>query len=144
MLGHVGVGAGEEDAPLGPVGGRRPHLLAGDHPLVAVAHGAGGDGGQVGAGLGLGEQLAPHLVAPEHRREEPPLLLLGAVGEQRGPDHADGDGEHAVRHAEARLLLVEDGALDRPAAAPAELVGQVMPAQPPPASTPCHSRQRFT
>ena len=41
------------------------------------------------------------------------LLLVGAVGEQRGADHADGDGEHAVGHAEAGLLLVEDRRLDR-------------------------------
>ena len=41
------------------------------------------------------------------------LLLVGAVGEQRGADHPDGDGEHAVGDAEAGLLLVEDGRLDR-------------------------------
>ena len=70
---------------------------------------------------GSREQLAPHLVTPEHRRKEPPLLLLGAVGEERGAHHADGDGEHAVGHAEARLLLVEDGALDRATAAAAVL-----------------------
>ena len=36
-FGGVGVGAGEQDAPLGPLGRRGPHLLAGDDPLVAVA-----------------------------------------------------------------------------------------------------------
>ena len=40
--------------------------------------------GQVGPGLGLGEELAPHLVAPEHRGRTA-LLLVGAVGEIVGP-----------------------------------------------------------
>ena len=62
-----------------------------------------------------------HTSSPaQHRRQVPLLLLAGAVGEEGGADHADGDREHAVGHAEARLLLVEDGRLDRPAAAPAD------------------------
>ena len=36
-LGDVGVGAGDQLAPLGELGARAPHLLAVDHPLVAVA-----------------------------------------------------------------------------------------------------------
>jgi hypothetical protein len=47
------------------VGQRRPHLLAVDDPLVAVAHGAGGETGDVGAGAGLAEQLAPDVLAGE-------------------------------------------------------------------------------
>ena len=35
--------------------------------------------GEVGAGVGLGEELAPHLLAPEHRREVALLLLVVAV-----------------------------------------------------------------
>ena len=35
VLGRVGVGAREQHAPLRLVGHRRPHLLAGDDPLVA-------------------------------------------------------------------------------------------------------------
>ena len=38
---------------------------------------------EVGAGAGLAEQLAPHLLVAHDRREEPPALLLGAVREQR-------------------------------------------------------------
>ena len=33
-----GLGAGEHEAPVGHVRQRRPHLLPGDHPLVAVEH----------------------------------------------------------------------------------------------------------
>ena len=35
--------------------------------------------GEVGAGLGLAEELAPHLLTAEHRRQVALLLLLGAV-----------------------------------------------------------------
>ena len=42
VLGHVGVGAGHEHRPARLVRLRRPHLLAVDHPLVAVAHRPGG------------------------------------------------------------------------------------------------------
>ena len=113
VLGPLGVGARQEDPPLRPIGRRGPDLLARDHPLVAVEHGAGGHVGQVGAGLGLAEELAPHLVTPEHGGQVALLLRIGAVREQRRADHADRDGEDAVGHAEAGLLLVEDHRLDR-------------------------------
>jgi hypothetical protein len=39
------------------------HLLAIDHPVVAVAHRACGEAGQITAGSGLTEQLAPDFLA---------------------------------------------------------------------------------
>ena len=62
---------------------RGPHLLAGHDPLVAVAHRAGRERREVGARARLAEQLAPLLLVAHDRREEAPLLLLGAVREQR-------------------------------------------------------------
>ena len=59
VLGHVGIGAGEQHAEVGPVAARGPHLLAVDDPLVAVELGAGVEPGEVGAGARLAEQLAP-------------------------------------------------------------------------------------
>ena len=49
VLRRVAVGAGEHEAPVAPVRQRRPHLLAVDHPLVAVdaASGSGLHVGQV-------------------------------------------------------------------------------------------------
>ena len=41
VLGHVRVGAGQEEHVVGDVGVRREHLLAVDDPPVAVAPGAG-------------------------------------------------------------------------------------------------------
>ena len=58
VLGHVGVGAHEEHAPVAELRGRVPDLLAGDDELVAVADGLAGEAGEVGAGAGLAEELA--------------------------------------------------------------------------------------
>ena len=69
VLRHIGVGAGDEDAELGEVGQRGPDLLAVDHVLVAVADRPGAEVGEVGAGAGLAEQLAPDLLAGEQRQQ---------------------------------------------------------------------------
>ena len=50
VLRRVGIGPGDEQAPLGELGARAPHLLAVDHPLVAVADGSASERGEVGAG----------------------------------------------------------------------------------------------
>ena len=53
---------------------------------VAVALGPGREPGEVGAGVGLGEQLAPHLFAADDPREEARLLLVGAVPQEHRAD----------------------------------------------------------
>ena len=93
VLGRLGVGAGDEHAPVGQVGHGVPHLLAVDDPLVAVAHRPGAQTGEVAAGARLAEQLAPALLAGEHRAQEAALLLVGAVGDDR---------RAGQRHEEAR------------------------------------------
>ena len=67
VLRRVGVGADEQLAVVGDVAVRRPDLLAVDDVIVAVAHGAGAQRGEVGAGVGLGEALAPHLFTAQDR-----------------------------------------------------------------------------
>ena len=49
----------QQVAPLGPQRPRRPDLLAGDAVPVAVGHRPGLHAGEVGAGVGLAEPLAP-------------------------------------------------------------------------------------
>ena len=112
-LRHIGIGSDEEDPPLGPRHRRRPHLLAGDHELVAVADRTGAEGGEIRSGTGLGEQLAPQLVAPQHRGQETGLLLGRPVAQQGRAHHAEGDDEGTARHPERGLLLVEDRLEDR-------------------------------
>ena len=63
VLGRVGVGAREQLAELPDLPERAPDLAAGHHVVVAVADGAGREAGEVGAGVGLREALAPHLLA---------------------------------------------------------------------------------
>jgi hypothetical protein len=71
VLGDVPVGPGQEDAEVGMIGTGGPHLLTGDHPLVAIANGSGGETGQIRSGTGLRIELAPVLVAPEPGAQEP-------------------------------------------------------------------------
>jgi hypothetical protein len=44
----------------------RKHLLAADHPIIAVSRGAGPNGGDVGTGIGFG--VAEHDDDPSCRR----------------------------------------------------------------------------
>ena len=94
VLRGVRVGAGQADAPVGALGDRGPHLLAGEPPAAVDLLGAGAQRGQVGAGAGLGEQLAPHQLAEQRRPHEPLALLVGAVLEDRRQRPA---GDHDVR-----------------------------------------------
>ena len=99
VLRRVRVGAGQADAPVGALGDRGPHLLAGELPAAVDPLGAGAQRGQVGAGAGLGEQLAPDQLAEQRRPHEPLALLVGAVLEDRRQRPA---GDHDVRPGHAR------------------------------------------
>ena len=71
------------------------------------------DAGEVRAGGRLGEELAPDLLAGQHRPEVALLLVLGAVGDQRRAEHADADHVEEPRHAGAADLLVDDDLMQR-------------------------------
>ena len=91
VLGLGRVGSGHQHPPLGHMSQSGPHLLAVDHPLVAVADRPGRQAGHVRAGTRLAEQLAPDLFARVHRPQQALLLLLGGVGEHYRSPHADTD-----------------------------------------------------
>ena len=63
VLGHVGIGPGQEQPEPGEVGQGRPDLLPVEEPLVAVPYGAGGQAGHIRSRPGLAEELAPDLLA---------------------------------------------------------------------------------
>ena len=65
VLRRVRVRAGEHEHPVGEVGAGGPDLLAVDDVVVAVADGAGLEAGEVAAGAGLAEALAPRDLAAE-------------------------------------------------------------------------------
>ena len=89
VLGDVGVGAGHEHAAIGEVRVGVPHLLAVDDPLVAVALGPTGESGQVRAGAGLAEELAPGVLAGEHAPQQAAAQCVVPVGDDRGPGHRE-------------------------------------------------------
>ena len=145
-FGCVEVGAGQEDAEVAVVRARRPHLLTVHDPLVAVAHGPGREPGEVGAGARLAEELAPHLVAAQHRRQVALRLLVGAVGDDRRPGHARCRRRRRCTNSpSARRLLGEDRRpRSRVPPRPPYSFGQVMPAHPWSARYACHGFARAT
>ena len=52
--------------------------------------------GEVGAGVGLGEQLAPQLLGGGDGRQPARLLLVGPVGEERRPRQVHADASHEL------------------------------------------------
>ena len=109
----VRIGADGEPAVVGATGEGGPHLLAVDDVLVTVAHGAGLERGEIGAGLRLGVADAEVDVTGEDRREEELLLPLGAVvhdGRAHGVER-----EHGDRRTGPHRLVEEDELVDRTA-----------------------------
>ena len=89
VLGHAGIGAGQQQAEVRGRGAGGPHLLPGDQPAaVAVRPGPGGQAGQVGPGARLAEELAPGELAGHGRPDQQPHELRGGIIEDRG----DGEG----------------------------------------------------
>ena len=95
VLGHVGIGAGDDDAVVGVMRARGPDLLAVDHPAVAVTLGPGADAGHVGARRRLGEELAPDFLAVQRGLDVALQVLGRGIGHHGGDAHAQPDIEEA-------------------------------------------------
>ena len=63
VLRRVGVGAHQEETPVGEMRARGPDLLPVDDEMVALVDGAGAQTGEIGAGARPGIALTPDLVA---------------------------------------------------------------------------------
>ena len=88
--------------------------------------------GQVGAGARLAEELAPDLLAGPQRTQEAPLLLVGAVGQDRRRGHAEPDADAlgvVVGCARLREGAVHLELPGRRQTQPAEAVREVHPGQ---------------
>src|SRR5215469_6422331 len=105
------IGPGQHRSVVAVLSPRRPHLLSAENPLIAVPDSSGLQAGNVGSGARLGEQLAPDLLAPQHRRQISLLLLLRAHLENRVSWHADADEEGPVRQVVVARLLAPDDLL---------------------------------
>ena len=79
--------------------------------------------GEVGPRLGLGEPLAPDLLAAEDRLEPALLLLVGAVGHDHRAAHHQAEDVGRCGGVGAGHLAREDRLLDQGRAAAAELLG---------------------
>src|SRR5690606_5604355 len=95
VLWYGWVGARQQDRPPRLMCQRGPHLLPVDHPGVAVAHGSGGETGEVRASAWLAEELAPHLLTGPEWTEVAAPLLVGAVGQDGRRRHAETDADPA-------------------------------------------------
>ena len=73
---RVGIAQADEDAEVGDVRERRPDLLAVDEEVVALVLDPRARRGEVAAGVGLGEALAPDLLGAQDLREVALLLLV--------------------------------------------------------------------
>lgn len=114
----AGFGAGHDEAPVGHVRQRRPDLLAVDHPVAVAPDRRRRDGGQVGAGAGLGVALAPEFFDGDDLRQEPFSLLGRAEGDEGRAEQLLADVVDARGCTGRGVLLVEgDLLVERQAAA---------------------------
>ena len=88
VLRRVGVRAHGREPALAVLGAARPHLLAGDLPTAVDARRTRADAGRVGAGVGLAEELAPHVLPLERGPHPARDLILGGVLDQGEDDPA--------------------------------------------------------
>ena len=118
----VGQAETDEDAVVGDVRERRPHLLPVDEEVVAAILDPRADGRQVAACVGLREALAPDLLGAQDLREVALLVGLTAPRHDRRPRHAEADHAEVRRCLGARRLLEEDRLVAVRRAGPAELL----------------------
>ena len=131
MLGHAGIGARDEYAPVGQVRPAGPHLLPVDDIAVAVPHRPGAQIRQVRSGRWLGKQLAPGDLALQRRFKEARALLVVAVATDHRQRHAKADADiRPLGKRIARLFLRKDHRLERGAALSAQLLRQRNPGEP--------------
>ena len=89
VLGHLGIGAAQQQAPVGDGPARRPDLLAIDEEVIALVLGPRLEAGEVGARVGLGVELAPDLLGRQDLLEVPLLLPVRAVDDEGRPDEPE-------------------------------------------------------
>jgi len=122
VLRHIRIGADEQDAVVAEMGAGRPDLLAVDDPVVAILLGFRAQARDVGTAGGLGEELAPDLVAAHGGTDETLLRLIRAPGHDGRDAHAEPDGEDAAGDGVFRFFLTVDNVVDGGAATAAPLL----------------------
>jgi hypothetical protein len=106
----------------------RPHLLAVDDVVVAVAHGRRRQAGEVGAGTRLAVADREVQVPRQDLRQEERLLLVAAERHDRRADRVR--GEERDRHGGALGLVEEDVLVEQVRPCPPYSSGHDSPSQP--------------
>ena len=122
LLLRLGVGAHQAKDPIRILAERIPGFLAIDDVLIALAHRAGAQGGQIRTGARLGIPLAPPGLARADLGQKTLLLRGAAERDEHGSDHFEPKGNEARRTGERRFLL-EDVLLNGVPSGAAELHG---------------------
>ena len=113
----------EEHAPLRVLGQAGPHLLAVDPPAGVGARGPAREGGEVAPRAGLGEALAPDLVAAQQARHHVGRQRRGRVVDHRGRQHLGHGVDAGLDEVAGREHLAEIGAQEVRAAEAADALG---------------------
>jgi hypothetical protein len=109
---RIGVGAHQEEAPIGVVRAGRPDLLTVDDVVITIADGPGLQAGEVTTGPRFAVTLAPGDVGVRNSREVFCLLLRRPVDDERRANHTHVEDAAGVRGAGVGDLLAEDHLLD--------------------------------
>ena len=108
---------GRAPAPARVLSPRDPRLLAADHEVVVVLGRARAQGGEVGAGLGLAEPLAPDLLGGEDRGDVAPRCSSLPKRSSDGPSTSSPTTLRTPGPRRGELLIDDDLLHGRPPAA---------------------------
>src|ERR1039457_4021621 len=123
MFFGAGIGAHHQLAPIGGPAVTGPDLLTGYNEVIAIEGGFGAQSREVGAGVGLGESLAPDLLAAEDFGEIALLLGFGAEGDEGGAHQFQAQNARQGRRSDAGHFFGEDGLLHEGGTAAAVFLG---------------------
>ena len=120
LLFRLRIGAHQAEDPIGVLAERVPGLLAIDEIVIALAHRARAQRGQIRAGARLRIPLAPPRLARADGRQKALLLRGAAERDDHGRDHLDSE-RNETRRTGVRGFLLEDVLLHGVPAGAAEL-----------------------
>ena len=123
VLGGIRVCPGQQNGPVGVVPAAGPDLLPVDHEIIAVLHRPGLHRRHVGAGLRLGVEGTPDILAIQNPGNEMLLVLFGAKGQHRRRDPAHPMDIERARRTVLGQFLVENHLLHDGATLTAVLLG---------------------
>ena len=105
LLLGVRVGAHQQEAPVGVMGGGGPELLPVDDVVIALEARLRAQRGEIGTRAGLRKALAEPIVETRDTRQKMAFLRFRAEGDQHRTDHVDIEGQRLRRRRHVQLFL---------------------------------------